>query len=176
MQKPYSDNIIFFDTEFSDLDPYEGEILSVGMIKPSGEELYLELEYDGKVSDWVRDNILPTLTQNKVSREDAKEKIREFIGPSFPYLVSYVNQFDAIYFYKLFGTENQPAYYIPIDFASILFGFGIDPRDYGNKYSRLINKLDVDLSKRQKHNALEDARLLRDIYFRFFERADRLAS
>ena len=28
--KPYSKNIIFFDSEFSSLDPYKGEILSVG--------------------------------------------------------------------------------------------------------------------------------------------------
>ncbi len=174
MHKPYSDNIIFFDTEFSDLNPYKGEILSVGMVKPTGEELYLELENNGEVSDWVRDNILPTLMDNKISREEAKEKMREFIGSSFPYLVSYVNQFDAVYFYKLFGTENQPAYYIPIDFASMLFGYGIDPRDYGNRYSRLVNKLDIDLSKFKKHHALEDAKLLKEMYTRFFERIDQL--
>ena len=176
MAKPYSDNIIFFDTEFTDLDPYKGELLSVGMIKPSGEELYLELEHHGETSDWVKKIVLPTLTDRKVSREEAKERIREFIGDSMPYLVSYVNQFDAIYFYKLFGTENQPAYYIPIDFASILFGFGIDPKDYGNRYSRLVNILDIDLTKFQKHHALDDARLLREMYFKFYERISQLES
>ncbi len=44
--KSFSENIIFFDTEFSSLNPYEGEILSIGLVKPNGEELYLELEYD----------------------------------------------------------------------------------------------------------------------------------
>jgi hypothetical protein len=46
---PYTDNLIFYDSEFSSLDPYEGEILSIGMVKPNGQELYLELEYEGEV-------------------------------------------------------------------------------------------------------------------------------
>lgn len=38
--------LIFFDTEFTSLDPYKGEILSIGMVKENGEELYIELECD----------------------------------------------------------------------------------------------------------------------------------
>jgi len=51
-------NIVFLDTEFTDLDPYKGEILSIGMVKLSGEELYIELEYKGESSDWVKKHIL----------------------------------------------------------------------------------------------------------------------
>jgi hypothetical protein len=39
MQPFEAENILFIDTEFSDLDPYIGEILSIGMVKLSGEEL-----------------------------------------------------------------------------------------------------------------------------------------
>lgn len=46
--------IIFLDTEFSSLDPYKGKILSIGMVKDNGTEFYIEIEYDGEVSDWVR--------------------------------------------------------------------------------------------------------------------------
>src|SRR5277367_3332583 len=106
--KPFTDNIIFLDTEFSSLDPYEGEILSIGLIKPSGEAFYIELEYDGPVSDWVKEHILPTLKGPKFSREEAKRKIKEFIGDSKPYMVAYVNQFDDVYFHKLFQGDELP--------------------------------------------------------------------
>jgi hypothetical protein len=38
---PYSDNIVFVDTEFSGLEHYLGELISIGLVKPGGEELYL---------------------------------------------------------------------------------------------------------------------------------------
>ena len=111
--KTFSDNIIFVDTEFSDLNPYKGEILSIGLVKLNGEELYLELEYDGGVSDWVKENIIPTLTQSKVTREEAKKTIRDFVGRGKPYMVSYVNQYDTIYLYKLFVGEEHPFFWLP---------------------------------------------------------------
>ena len=43
MSGPFSNNVIFYDAEFSNVDPYTGELLSIGMVKVSGEELYLEL-------------------------------------------------------------------------------------------------------------------------------------
>jgi len=166
MLNPFSDNIIFLDTEFSDLDPYKGELLSIGMVKPGGEELYLEIDYAGEVGDWVRRNVIPHLTGPKFSRGEARSKIREFVGDSTPYLVSYVNQFDAIYWYKLFGMDDHPAYWIPIDFASILFGLGIDPTKYSSQ--KFLSELGIDGSKYKRHNALEDAKLLREIYLSFF--------
>lgn len=66
--KPFSDNVIFVDTEFSSLNPYKGEVLSIGLVKINGEELYLELEYQGEVDDWPKQNILPTLKSPKVNR------------------------------------------------------------------------------------------------------------
>ena len=47
IMKPYSGNIVFLDTEFSTLDPYNGEILSIGLVKMNGEELYVELKHRG---------------------------------------------------------------------------------------------------------------------------------
>jgi len=168
MINPFSENVIFLDTEFSDLDPYKGELLSIGLVKPNGEEFYIEIEHSGETSDWVKENVIPNLTGIKVPREEAKEKIRDFVGSTTPYLVSYVNQFDAIYWYKLFGIDNHPAYWIPIDFASILFGLGINPRFSTNQ--NFLNDLGIDTTKYKKHNALEDAKLLREIYLKFFEK------
>jgi len=170
MMKPFSKNIIFLDTEFSSLNPYKGEILSIGLVKPNGKELYLELKYDGEVDPWVRKNIIPALKGPKVSRETAKRRIRRFIGKKEPYLVSYVNQFDAIYWYKLFGVNNHPAYWLPIDFASILFGLGINPEAYyhGDK-NNFYKEIGVDHTKYKEHHALDDAKLLKEVYLKFVE-------
>lgn len=164
---PFSDNIIFIDTEFTDLDVTKGELLSIGMVKYTVEELYLELEYEGEVHPWVKDRVLPNLKGTKVSKEEAKKALKAFIGDSEPYLVAYVNQFDAIYWYKLFGSPKEhPAHWIPIDFAAILFGYGFDPASF-NKDS-FFDMLGIDRSKYPLHNALGDAKLLADVYKSFF--------
>jgi DNA polymerase III epsilon subunit-like protein len=167
---PFSNNIIFLDSEFSSLNPYKGEILSIGLVKLNGEELYIELEYDGEVDEWVKKNVMPALTELKVSRREASKKIKKFVGDSKPYMISYVNQFDAIYLYKLLGIENNPFHWLPIDFASMLFAFGIDPERYdcedkGNFYQ----EIGIDHNKYRKHHALDDARLLRQVYLKFVD-------
>lgn len=167
---PYSNNIVFLDTEFSTLDPYLGEILSIGIVKLDGSELYLELEYDGPISDWVKKNIIPTLTQPKVSRSNAIEKIKQFIGNKKPYVVSYVNQFDTLYLYKLMGVDMHPFFWLPIDFASILFGLGIRPESYNPEDPQsFLKDLGVDSSKYHQHNSLDDACLLREVYLKMIK-------
>lgn len=170
MIKPFSNNIIFLDTEFSSLDPYKGEILSVGLVKLNGEELYLELEYNGDVDDWARKNVLPSLKQPKISRGEAVKKIKKFIGSKKPFIISYINQYDAIYWYKLFGVDNNPCFWIPIDFASILFSLRVDPESYyyGEK-NNFYKKIGIDSSKYREHHALDYARLLREVYLRFLQ-------
>jgi len=167
MFKPFSDNIIFIDTEFSSLNPYKGEIMSIGLVKLSAEELYLELEYKGETDEWVKLNIIPTLNGPKISREEAIKKIKTFIGDKKPFMIAYVNQFDAIYWYKLFGVENNPCYWIPIDFASVLFALGIDPESYRDNENKFFKKLGIDLERYHQHNSLDDARLLKDVYLEF---------
>jgi DNA polymerase III epsilon subunit-like protein len=169
---PYSKNIIFFDSEFSSLNPYKGEILSIGMVKMDGSELYLELEYDGDYDLWVKKNILPTLKGKKVTRQEATRKIQEFVGGEKPYMVTYVNQYDTIYTYKLFTSKifndkKHPFFWLPIDFASILFGMGIDPGSYflGDK-KNFFRKVGINPSKYKSHNALDDAKLLREVYLK----------
>jgi len=169
MMKSFSNNIIFFDTEFSSLNPYKGEILSIGLIKLNGEELYVELEYDGEVDKWVEKNISPSLTKPKISRKIAVQKIKEFVGDSKPYMLAYVGQFDAVYFYKLLEKEKDPFHWIPIDFASILFAAGVNPEEFNKNKNKFCKRLGVDFSKHREHNALDDARLLREVYLKFVE-------
>ena len=162
-------NIIFIDTEFSDLDPYKGEILSVGIIKLSGEELYLELEHDGESSEWVAQHILPTLKEPKVSREVADLKICEFIGDSLPFAVGFVDNYDVIYLTKIFGHGKLPFKWVTIDFASILFAIGVNPVKFQMDSSgarSFYRKLGIDMKNYRQHHALDDAKLVRDVWMK----------
>jgi len=166
MPTPFSSNVIFYDTEFSNLAPYTGEILSIGMVKMSGQELYLELEHTGPLGDWVKENIIPTLKGPFVTREEARRRIREFVGKGKPYAVGFVNAFDTLYFYKLFGfpAGGQPCSWLPVDLSSIMFGVGKDPADL----FAYAAELGIDTKQYSQHHALHDARLVRDVYMKFF--------
>jgi len=173
MDKLFSDDIIFFDTEFTNLDIEKGELLSIGMVKNNGKKLYLEFEYTSKdVHPWVKKKVLPFLKGKKINMEKGRELIWDFVGRNNkpkPFLVAYVNQFDAIFWYKIFGDpQNHPAFWIPIDFASILFAHGYTPDSMRHK--KFFDELGIDNTKYSDHNALEDARKLRDIYNAFLKK------
>lgn len=185
MAKSFSENLIFFDTEFSGLNPYTGEILSIGMVKMNGEELYLEIKHEGEVSEWVSEKLLPNLTESKVSREEACKKILGFAGDKKPlnvsasgkpFLVSYVCEYDAAFLYKLLGVNDAhgnrdlPYHWIVLDFASMLFSLGKDPTDFPSESKRALAKeLGIDLAKYRSHHALDDAKLLREVYLKLYE-------
>ncbi len=95
------------------------------------------------------------LTGNKVSREEARKRIKKFVGDGKPYALSYVNQYDTIYLYKLFQGDENPFFWLPIDFASLLFGANIDPKT-------------PHADGTVVHHALDDAKLLRENYLKFF--------
>ncbi|MBI2436120.1 MAG: hypothetical protein HYV41_00010 [Candidatus Magasanikbacteria bacterium] len=178
IQNFHFENIIFFDTEFTHLDVEVGELLSIGLVKQTGEELYLELEYSGKkIHPWVKKKVLPYLLGDTVTKKTARKKLRDFFiprgealrgkskkkGERAPYLMSYVNQFDAIFWYKLFGDpKKHPAFWIPLDFASILFAYGYDPESM--RQDSFFTELGIDKSKFKLHNALEDAKMLKEVY------------
>lgn len=173
MKKPFSNNIIFIDTEFSSLNPYKGEILSIGLVKPNGEELYLELEYDGEIDDWPKEHILPTLIQPKISKDGARKMIKKFIGDTKPRLVAYINSFDMVYLYKLLGLEecNKIFHWTPIDLASLFFADGIDPEILNNwNENEFLKKLEIDVSRYKQHNALDDAKMVREVYLKIFKK------
>lgn len=156
MIKPFSDNLIFMDAEFSTIQPDRGEIISIALIKQSGEELYLELEYDpATIDDWVKENVLPKLTGPVVNRASAWQRLNDFIGVNHPYVVSYINHFDVVFYWKTFWQfKERPTYdyWFPLDLATLLFFSGIDPRGYLHRTTE------------DQHNALTDARLLKESY------------
>ncbi len=165
--QPFSEDIVFFDAEFTGHDLANDQLMSIGMVSLDGErEMYFELDYDKEhVSEWVRENVVPYLTQEKISREDARTRIREFCGKSEPHLVATVNQYDMAFWHKLFNGEEEPIHPIPIDFASMLFAIGLNPaRDIDGEKKNFFASIGVDTEKYQIHNALDDARLMREAY------------
>lgn len=173
MLQPFEkDNLIFIDTEFTDLDPYKGELLSIGIVKLNGDELYLELECDTPSSDWVQKHIIPTLTQDKVSRDDANKQIRAFLGDSLPFAVGFVDNYDVIYLTKIFGAGNLPFRWMTVDIASILFAIGVNPVKFQLDSSgarSFYKKLGIDMKNYRHHHALDDAKLVRDVWLRLVE-------
>jgi len=156
MIKPFSDNLVFMDAEFSSIDPSKGEIISIAFIKPTGEELYLEIAYDSStLDDWVKEHVVPKLSGAALPKAEAKQRIDEFLGQDHPYVVSHINHFDVTFFWRTFGLPAKlPTYdyWFPLDFATLLFFSGIDPRHYGREH------------KTDAHSALADAQRLKDSY------------
>lgn len=162
-------NIVFMDTEFSDLDPYKGEILSIGMVKLDGQELYLELEHSGETSEWVNKHIIPVLTEEKVGKEEANNRIRGFLGDSLPFAVAFVDNYDVIYLTKIFGAGKLPFRWMTVDFASILFAIGVNPVKFQLDSAgarSFYKRLGIDMKNYRQHHALDDAKLLRDVWLK----------
>ncbi len=155
--------IIFTDAEFPVLSPYGTEFLSIALIKPSGEELYLEIETEVQSSEWVQQNVVPYLTGQKITKEEAKKRLLAFIGPNKPYFISFVPCFDWMGICAYFGPGKQelPFYWIPIDFANILLMKGIDPE---HDKLKLAQSLGIDVTGLRLHNALDDTRLLKMLW------------
>ncbi len=165
--QPFSDDVVFFDAEFTGHDIATDQLMSIGMVSLDGtRELYIELEYDeNHVSDWVREHVVPYLTEEKVSREDARARIAAFCGHTEPHLVATVNQYDMAFWHKLFAGEKEPIHPIPIDFASMLFAVGLTPaREIGGKKKHFYAQFGIDTNQYKMHNALDDARLMRALY------------
>jgi DNA polymerase III epsilon subunit-like protein len=170
MLEPFEkENIVFIDTEFTDLDPYKGEILSIGAVKLNGDEFYVEIENTSEVSDWVSKHIIPSLKEKKHKKEIAAKKLQNFLGDSMPFAVGFVDNYDVIYLTKIFGAGKLPFRWMTIDFASILFAIGVNPVKYQLDSSgarSFYKKLGIDMKKYKNHHALDDARLLREVWLK----------
>ena len=76
-----------------------------------------------------------------------------------------------VYLYRLFGSiDKAPFNWPPIDFASILFANKIDPnRYYRDEKDNIFKELVIDVNEYDEHNALDDAKLLREVYLKLIE-------
>ena len=140
----------FLDTEYNG---WGGQLLSLALVPDHGEELYLTLDWDGALEEWVERNVAPyldsvpqALISPRTSRADAARAIAHYLaGDADPLIVADWPE-DIAYFSALLVTGPGVMAEVPrlrFEFAA-LSGFS------------------TAANSRVPHNALHDARALRD--------------
>jgi hypothetical protein len=140
----------FLDTEYNG---WGGALLSLALVPDHGEELYLTLDWDGTLEEWVERNVVPyldmvpqPLVSPRMSRTDAARTIAHYLaGDHDPLIVADWPE-DIALFSGLLVTGPGVMAEIPrlrFEFAA-LSGFS------------------TAANSKVPHNALHDARALRD--------------
>src|SRR3990167_8622799 len=100
-------NNIFIDSEFDDTGS-EIRLISIALVKETGEEYYAELKngwYPDYINEWVAVNVLPVLTYSPdvlKYREEVAKEIIEFVGDN-PTFWGYYSSYDWIVLCQLYG-------------------------------------------------------------------------
>jgi hypothetical protein len=134
---------VFIDTEFT---RFKGDLISIALVADDGDELYCVRRFDmAGIDPWVVDNVLPVLNQKPESDDSIKSK-----------LVAFLNR-----------QREQPIYADWPEDLSHLLNLLVEPQGYqydvGELDLRLIRGLDTVPAV--PHNALHDARALRDAFY-----------
>lgn len=140
--------MIFFDTEFID-DGRTIELISIGMVKDTGEEYYAESsEVDfSKASPWVMNNVVPSLTGKTKSRSEIAYDIRLFAGNS-PEFWAWFASYDWVALCQLYGSMID----LPRNFPRFCHDL---------KSVLMLNGKELVEQPDSIHNALDDAKWLR---------------
>ena len=141
----------FIDTEFSER-PGHLELLSIGIVCEDGRQFYAEnSEFDvSKCNDWMKENVLPKLTGPRMRKQTIAERMRRFVSGE-PEFWGYYSDYDWVVFCWLFGAM--------IDLPE---GWPMYCRDLKQEIDRL--GLDIHQPEDQSHNALDDARWIRETW------------
>jgi hypothetical protein len=140
----------FLDTEYNG---WGGALLSLALVPDAGEELYLTLDWDGALEQWVERNVVPyldtvpaNLVSPRMSRADAARTIAHYLaGDPDPLIVADWPEDIALFNAQLVTGPGVMAEVPGLRFEFIsLVGFS----------SAANSKV--------PHNALHDARALRD--------------
>lgn len=147
----------YLDTEFRD-NGRVIELISIGLVAADGREYYaVSNEFDAEACcDWVKANVLsklPPLSERK-PRAQIRDEITALIGPtSSPVFWGWFSAYDWVVFCQLFGRMLD-----------------LPPKwpNYCNDLVAAINQHGIpkaalpQQSKETLHNALDDARWVRD--------------
>ena len=140
----------FLDTEYNG---WGGELLSLALVPDDGEELYITLDWEGPLEDWVERNVLPyldsvpePLVSPRMSRMDAARTISHYLaGDSQPLIVADWPE-DIAHFNMLLLTGPGSMVEVP----PLAFRF-VELSGFSTAANSGV-----------PHNALHDARALRD--------------
>ena len=140
----------FLDTEYNG---WGGALLSLALVPDHGEELYLTLDRDCVLEEWVERHVVPyldtvpePLVSPRLSRADAARAISHYLaGDSDPLIVADWPE-DIAQFNMLLLTGSGTMVEVP----SLSFKF-VE-----------LSGFSTAANSRVPHNALHDARALRD--------------
>lgn len=131
------------DCEFIDT-PSCSELISLAIVAEDGGHRYFEFEYPAhELTPWLRENVLPYLEGQRVTKQQAAADVLRFIGNDMPEFWCYYGAYDWYWFCRLFGGfMNMPQHW-PQFFNELLMLYpkGGIPNVHGSE-----------------HNALNDAR------------------
>jgi hypothetical protein len=164
----YRDDLVrcFVDTEFYE-DGSTIDLISIGAVRSDGSEFYA-VNQDAKlhlVSPWVRENVLPHLppygSKQWMPRAKIAEGYARFLGanvseptrPAVSEVWGYYADYDHVAIAQMYGTmmnlpKNVPMYMLDLKQLSWLVGNPQHPKQ-----------------KSGEHNALEDARWNKELYY-----------
>lgn len=177
---------IFFDTEFTGLHK-NTSLISLGMIDENGRTFYAEfLGYDGnQINDWIKENVISNLTYRNVMNNWCNKDTEHFECVGYTYwikrwldewlskydqveLVSDVCHYDMVLFIDIFGgafdlpkNVNAACHDINQDIASY---YDISETEAFDKSREYILKEHNKTIEGAKHNALYDAKVIKEIY------------
>lgn len=179
---------VFFDTEFTGLHK-NATLISLGIISEFGDTFYAELtDYNKEdVNDWIQENVINKLQFNdslsetimnlsvmksidfeiKGNKKQITDRLKQWLDMICErYNYSRVEfwsdclAWDWVLFVDLFGSSFDLPDYIypyPMDIVTMFRERNIDPDINREEYVYFCNKDD-------KHNALFDAKIIRDCY------------
>jgi hypothetical protein len=140
----------FLDTEYNG---WGGALLSLALVPEDGEELYLTLDWQSPLEEWVERNVLPyldivpdSLVSPRMSRADAARMISHYLaGDPDPLIVADWPEDIAQFNMLLLNGPGIMVEVPPLTFKFVeLSGFS------------------TAANSKVPHNALHDARALRD--------------
>lgn len=163
--------IITYDTEFHD-DGKTIDLISIGMVREDGQELYcVSEEFDVRraySNEWIRDNVLvhlPAMARQSPiwgypwsidrnhddvwSRAETAARVRDFIQATpNPELWAYFSAYDHVALAQLYGKMMALPPGIPMYTNDIMQEI----------HRRGISKADLPQHTGRRHHALDDAR------------------
>lgn len=173
---------IFFDCEFTGLHQ-NTTLISIGLISECGKTFYAELtDYDKlQIDDWLQKNVINNLILNEnehgLDSSSLSGNNHLFVGKTFDVKLALQNWFcefgeieiwsdclsyDWVLFNQIWGNAfNIPKniYYIPFDICTLFYAKGIDADISRETFAEMTeNSL--------KHNALWDAKVIRQCFFK----------
>lgn len=107
------------DTEFIDT-PTCSDLISLAVLCEDGRSLYFEFDYDAdEITPWLRENVCPHLTAERVTFEHAARSILGFVEGT-PEFWCYYGAYDWYWFCRVFGGFMEMPKHWPMRYLEFL--------------------------------------------------------